>query len=89
MPLSMGAQLGPFEILSLIGGGGGEVYRARAIAPGKRIVATRFDNGPTSHVTYAGARGSLASLSAPFANALAYRASRATSTASGQRSAGL
>jgi hypothetical protein len=38
---------------------------------------------------YAGIRGSFASLSAPSANALAYRASKLTSTALGQRSAGL
>jgi serine/threonine-protein kinase len=38
MPLSVGARLGPYEVLSLIGAGGmGEVYRARDVRLGRQV----------------------------------------------------
>jgi serine/threonine protein kinase len=38
MPLTAGEQLGPYEILSLIGAGGmGEVYRARDTRLGRTV----------------------------------------------------
>jgi serine/threonine protein kinase len=44
MTLSMGSQLGPYEILAPIGAGGmGEVYRARDSKLGREVIVGLID----------------------------------------------